>query len=91
MLFGVFLEELAECPFDGEEMNTKRGFADFDGSYDIWMCDPRAVRRFSKKACNCGFVRSKLFLQNLDGSDAMGGVFGSVNHCRSTLTNHILQ
>ena len=91
MLLGIFFEKLAECPFDGEKVNAWTGFTDFDRSDDVWMSDARAVRCFPKKSRDCGFIRSQLFLQYFDGSNAMGWVFGTVNHCRSTLTNHILQ
>lgn len=91
VLLGVFFEELAECPFDGEEVNTGSGFTDFDRTHDIGMGDTGAVRCFPKKSCYCGLIRSQLFLQNFDGSDAMGRVFGAVDHCRATFADHILQ
>ncbi len=91
MLLCVFFEKLTECPFDGEKVNSGSGFTDFDRSYDVGMGDTRPIRCFSKKSRNCRLVRSQLFLQDLDGSDAMDRVFGAVDHCRSTFTNHIVQ
>jgi len=91
MLLRIFFEELAERPFDGEKVNAGSGFTYFDRSDNVGMDDTRAIRRFTKKSRNCRFIRSQLFLQDFDGSDAMDWVFGAVDHCRSTFTNHIVQ
>src|SRR5450432_1330454 len=72
-------------------MNSRSSFTNFDRAHHVGMSDARAVRRFPKKSRNRGLIGSQLFLQYLDGSDAMGRVFGAVDHCRSTFTNHILQ
>ena len=55
------------------------------------MRDSSAVGRFAEKSCNCSFIRSQLLFENLDGNDAMDPVFGAIDYCRSTFTDHILQ
>src|SRR3954464_15923668 len=91
VLLGVFFEELAERPLDGEEMYAGSSFAYFDRSHHVGMRDSSAVCCFPEKPCNCSLVGPQLLFQHFDSSDAMDAVLGAVDHCRSTLTNHILQ
>jgi hypothetical protein len=91
VLLRVFLEKITECPLDREVVYTWPGFADFDRSYDVGMRDSSTVCCFPEKSCNCGLVRSQFLLQHFDGNDTMGPVLGTIDHCRSTFTNHILQ
>jgi len=91
MLFGVLLEELTQCPLDGQEVYTRSSFPNFDGPNDVRVGHSSPVRCFPEKSCDCSLVGPQLLLQHLDGNDAMNPVLGAVYHCRSTFTNHILQ
>ena len=84
---GVFLEQLAGSPFDGEKMKTGIGFPDLDSSHDVWMNDTCAVLRFANEARNGGTVMPKLLSENLESYGAVDRMLSSVHRRCTALSN----
>ena len=79
MLFGVLLEELARRPFDGQEVQSRIGLADFYGTHHVRVLYSCTVLRFADKAGDCGTIMPQFLAENLEGNGAMALMLGPVH------------
>jgi hypothetical protein len=91
LALGVFLQELAGGPLDGEKVQSRTGLADLDRAYDVGMLHTFAVARFSKEARHSSTILPQLFAQHLDRHGSVIGVLGAKNGGCSAFAHFALQ
>src|SRR6185437_1441122 len=88
---GVFLEDLAGGPLDGEKVHAGTGFTDLDRPDDVGMLDPLAIARLAKKARDGRAILAQLFAQHFDRDGAVIRMLRAEDGRGSSLADFTLQ
>ena len=85
----IALQQLAQRPFDCQEVEPGTRLTDLDRPDDVRVENPSAVRGFTKKSRDSSPIVAQLFPQNLNRNRAVLRMLGAVDHRGAALTDFL--
>lgn len=85
----IALQQLAQRPFDCQEVEPGTRLADLDRPDDVRVENPSAVRGFTKKSRDSSPIVAQLFPQNLNCNRAVLRMLGAVDNRGAALTDFL--